>query len=137
MFGMSTPRFLIKVLHIYHFNLDVISDMKISPNLPRQSNLPTMSIPLANVCAVLSCSVIPTLCHPMDCSPPGSSVHGHSPGKNTGVGCLALLLQGIFIFKAYCGISIQSMFVELINKKNEHICIKLLQDCLVSIRACP
>ena len=28
---------------------------------------------------------------PMDCSPPGSSVHGDSPGKNTGVGCHALL----------------------------------------------
>ena len=32
----------------------------------------------------------------MDCSPPGSSVHGDSPGKNTGVGCF-LLLQGIFL----------------------------------------
>ena len=31
----------------------------------------------------------------MDCSPPGSSVPGDSPGKNTGVGC-HLLLQGIF-----------------------------------------
>ena len=31
----------------------------------------------------------------MDCSPPGSSVHRDSPGKNTGVGCQALL-QGIF-----------------------------------------
>ena len=31
----------------------------------------------------------------MDCSPPGSSDHGDSPGKNTGVGCHALL-QGIF-----------------------------------------
>ena len=31
----------------------------------------------------------------MDCSPPGSSVHGDSPGKNTGVVCHALL-QGIF-----------------------------------------
>ena len=31
----------------------------------------------------------------MDCSPPGSSVHEDSPGKNTGVGCHALL-QGIF-----------------------------------------
>ena len=30
----------------------------------------------------------------MDCSPPGSSIHGDSPGKNTGVGCHALL-QGI------------------------------------------
>ena len=29
----------------------------------------------------------PTLCNPMDCSLPGSSVHVDSPGKNTGVGC--------------------------------------------------
>ena len=36
-----------------------------------------------------------TLCNPVDCSPPDSSVHGDSPGKNTGVGCRALL-QGIF-----------------------------------------
>ena len=35
------------------------------------------------------------LCDPMDWSPPGSSVPGDSPGKNTGVGCYALL-QGIF-----------------------------------------
>ena len=32
----------------------------------------------------------PTLRNPMDCSPPGSSVHGDSPGKNTGVDCHAL-----------------------------------------------
>ena len=32
----------------------------------------------------------------MDRSPPGSSVHGDSPGKNTGVICHALL-QGIFL----------------------------------------
>ena len=36
----------------------------------------------------------PTLCDLMDCSPPGSSVHRDSPGKNTGVGC-EVLLQGI------------------------------------------
>ena len=36
-----------------------------------------------------------TLCDPMDCSPPDSSVHGDSPGKNTGVGSLSRL-QGIF-----------------------------------------
>ena len=35
-----------------------------------------------------------TLCDPMDYSPPGSSVHGDSLGKNTGVGCQAFL-QGI------------------------------------------
>ena len=31
----------------------------------------------------------------MDCSPWGSSVHGDSPGKNSGVGCHALF-QGVF-----------------------------------------
>ena len=36
-----------------------------------------------------------TLCDPKDCSPPGSSIHGDSPGKNTGVGYHALF-QGIF-----------------------------------------
>ena len=36
----------------------------------------------------------PTLCNSTDYSLPGSSVHGDSPGKNTGVGCHAL--QGIF-----------------------------------------
>ena len=37
-----------------------------------------------------------TLFDPVDCSPPGSSVHGDSPGKNTGVSC-HFLLQGIFL----------------------------------------
>ena len=32
-----------------------------------------------------------TFCNPMDCSLPGSSVHGDSLGKNTGMGCHALL----------------------------------------------
>ena len=36
-----------------------------------------------------------TLCDPMDCSPPGSSVHGDSPGKDTEVSG-HVLLQGIF-----------------------------------------
>ena len=46
---------------------------------------------LGNSCAV-RCSVSPVrLCDPEDCSPPGSSVHGDSPGKNTGGGCHALL----------------------------------------------
>ena len=52
-----------------------------------------------NPCALSLCLVTqscPTLCNPMDCSPPGSSVHGDFPGKNTRVGC-HFLLQGIFL----------------------------------------
>ena len=37
----------------------------------------------------------PTLCDPMDCSLPCSSIHGIFPGKSTGVGC-HFLLQKIF-----------------------------------------
>ena len=44
------------------------------------------------VCVLVTQSC-PAVCDPMDCSPPGSSVHGDSPGKNTEVGC-HFLLQG-------------------------------------------
>ena len=36
-----------------------------------------------------------TLCHPMNCGPPGSSFHGIFLDKNTGAGCHSLL-QRIF-----------------------------------------
>ena len=52
------------------------------------SNYVLLTFP-RSLCAKLSCSVV-SLCNTMDCSPPGSSVHGHSPGKNTGVGCHTL-----------------------------------------------
>ena len=54
--------------------------------------------PMILDCAVLWLVALSflTVCHPMECSPPGSSVYGDSPGKNTGVGCHALL-QGIFL----------------------------------------
>ena len=47
------------------------------------------------VCACLVFQSCPTLCNTMDCSPPGSSVHGILQTKSTGVGFHALL-QGIF-----------------------------------------
>ena len=56
-----------------------------------------LSVGFNVACAVLSL-VAPsclTLCNPMDCSPPGSSVHGDSSGKNTREGYHALF-QGIF-----------------------------------------
>ena len=57
---------------------------------------------LSSVSCLATCAVLclvaqwcPTLCEPMNCSTPDSSVHGDSPGKNTGVGCY-VLLQRIF-----------------------------------------
>ena len=49
----------------------------------------------AMLCVCLVAQSCPTLRDPMDCSLPGSSVHRDSPGKNTEVGCHALL-QGSF-----------------------------------------
>ena len=58
-----------------------------------------IKLTLAAVCAQLLQSC-PTLCDPMDCSPPGSSCPWNSPGKNTGVGC-HVLLRGIFLTQGF------------------------------------
>ena len=50
------------------------------------------SLKLAQGSVAQSCL---TLWDPTDRSPPGSSVHGNSPGNNPGVGC-HFFLQGIF-----------------------------------------
>ena len=52
----------------------------------------------------LIAQLCPTPCDLTHCSPPGSSVHGDSPGKNTGVGCHGLL-QGIFQVKDWTQVS--------------------------------
>ena len=65
-----------------------------SPRAPgSQAVLPRYACPGP---PLLGCAQLcPTVCDPVDCSPPGSSVHGDSPGKSTGVGSLSLL-QGNF-----------------------------------------
>ena len=55
----------------------------------------SIAYPWCKPAAAKSLQSCPILCNPMDCSPLGSSVHGDTPGKNTGVGCHALP-QGIF-----------------------------------------
>ena len=54
------------------------------------------------LCAVLclDTQLCPALCNPMDYILPGSSVPGDSPGKNTRVGCHALL-QRIFPIQGF------------------------------------
>ena len=47
------------------------------------------SISFVHVCQVAQLCL--TLCHPLDCSLPGSPVHGDSSDKNTGVDFHALL----------------------------------------------
>ena len=109
-------------LHHQSFQwIDFLLDWRIwSPCYPRDSQESSLALQFENIhssalsllygttlisvynywetmCAVLC--LVTQLClilwDPLDCSPPGSSVHGDSPGKNTGLGCHALL-QGIF-----------------------------------------
>ena len=51
----------------------------------------TINFSLENELLCLVTQSCPTRWDPMDCNPPGSYVHGDSPGKNSGVGCHALL----------------------------------------------
>ena len=57
----------------------------------REGMIILILVPTTVYAVCLVAQSCPTLCDPMDCSPPGSSVRGDSPGKNTGVGCRALL----------------------------------------------
>ena len=73
---------MIDIEKLYIFNVNYLMNLEISIILG--NHLVTVRV----------CSVM-TLCYPTDCSPPGSSVHGDSPGNRTGVDCHAFL-QGIF-----------------------------------------
>ena len=81
--------------HISHVRLCATPEMtahQVPPSLgfSRQehwSGLPFPS-PMHESEVAQSC---PILSDPMDCSLPGSSVHGIFPGKSTGVGCHCLL----------------------------------------------
>ena len=53
----------------------------------RLQNMNGRGAMIQSFCVCLVAQSCPTLCDPMDYSPPGSSVHRGSPGKNAGVGC--------------------------------------------------
>ena len=76
-------------LLVCHLLFHSVSSVCSSLNFLKIVDLKSLSV----LCLVAQSCL--TLCGPMDSSPPGSSVHGDSPGKNPAVGCHALL-QGIF-----------------------------------------
>ena len=64
-------------------------EVKVLERIQRFILSPSVSNTSAVLCLVTQ--LCPTLCDPMDCNLQGSSVHGDSPSRNTGVGCHALL----------------------------------------------
>ena len=86
---------------------------------------------LLSAAAAKSLQSCPTLCDPIDGSPPGSPLPWDSPGKNTGVGCHCLLHTIVWItvisdfqyFYFYSKISTCQHYITLLlNKasKNQH-----------------
>ena len=67
------------------------------------------------------------LCHPMDCSPPGSSVWDF-PAKNIGVGC-HFLLQGIILTEGSnpCLLHWQVGSLPLSQQGNPHTVSRVLE----------
>ena len=88
--------------YVYGTSRDLISNYLLLPSPESEritaDQLRTDSRGAFNLLCVCvpSLQSCPTLCEPMDCSPPGSSVHRILQGKNIGVGC-HFLLQGIFM----------------------------------------
>ena len=91
----------------------------------------------------MSCLI---LCDPMDCSPPGSSVHGDSPSKNTGAGCHALL-QGIFptqgsaadimklaMVEIYRRFQLEGIRSKMIMQVHDEVVIDTLKEELESVK---
>ena len=88
-----------------------------SMGFPRQEYW--SGVPLPSPLVAQSC---PTLCNPRNCNSPASSVHGDSPGKNTGVGYHALL-QGIFPTQGSnpCLLYCRWIFTNWANRDNRSI----------------
>ena len=80
-------------LHLYHGMCMIVSHSAILFT-NYKVHLWELSMLIIYVLCLVTQSFL-TLCDPVDCGPPSSSVHGDSPGKNTEVGCHAVL-QGIF-----------------------------------------
>ena len=76
------------------YNVMLVSTVLQSVSVVHISTLFQILFPYRSLLCLVtqSCpTLVQVMCDSMDCSPPGSSVHWDSPGKNTGVYCHALL----------------------------------------------
>ena len=76
--------------------LKQLSSRFISPSDLSQSSF-TSSTAFTSLCLCLVTQLCPIFCNPMNCRPPGSSVHGAFSSKNPGEGCHALLLLHLYL----------------------------------------
>ena len=87
-------KFLLAIYFTYgnvSFHVTLSIHLTLSSPLPMSISL--FSVSISPLCVITQSCL--TLCDPMDCSPPGSSVHGVSLDQNTGV-YLWLVLVGVW-----------------------------------------
>ena len=94
--------FYFEPFHIYRKVANIVKELFFWTVLETAKMIPITSEYLSVYFLQIRCAVLclvaqscPILCNPIDCSLPGPSVHGDSPGQNTGISCHALL-QGMF-----------------------------------------
>ena len=80
------------MLYIYFQRMEMMQYHLVHCSIARKERHKTLKQkPFSPMCYAQSLSLV----LPMDSGPSGSSIHGDSPGKNTGKGCRSLIL-GIF-----------------------------------------
>ena len=86
---------MIQLKHAFHYALKVSDFLKILMHFSQISlannlfakRLKRVENRHVSVYMCLAAQSCPTLCDSIDCNPPSTTVHGGSPGRNTGVGC--------------------------------------------------
>ena len=87
-----------------------------------------------NVLCLVS-QLCPTLCDPMDCSPPGSSIHVDRPGRNAGVGCHEIALK---LSKALAyGIEVLVCTLTLGSAMSRADLLKRIRDLIPKVKNLP
>ena len=120
------------MLGIHHCGIiqKIITALKIPSVLPVYPSQPPIpgttdlsSVSMHVKVKVLVAQSHPTLCYPMDCSPPGSCVHGILQARTMGVGCHALQVLASLECPFAVIIEYVAFLDQLVSLNNMHVSV--------------
>ena len=118
------------MLGIHHCGIiqKIITALKIPSVLPVYPSQPPIpgttdlsSVSMHVKVKVLVAQSHPTLCYPMDCSPPGSCVHGILQARTMGAGCHALQVLASLECPFAVIIEYVAFLDQLVSLNNMHV----------------